>query len=157
MCRQCRNLVPCRIIEEGGAVYQERLCPSCGSSRARIADSIDWYSRVSRFPVLCRPSRLPGGPVRHGCPHDCGPCAFHANACRLPVFSITNACNMACPICFTYNRTDQLYFMSRPELARLLDHVIVRSGSRLVGFLIPPRPIGSWLFVPHGFDPQSHQ
>ena len=39
MCRECRAIVPCRVLEENGAVYQERLCPQCGKSRARIADS----------------------------------------------------------------------------------------------------------------------
>ncbi|MHC4718544.1 MAG: hypothetical protein ACYS5V_16360, partial [Planctomycetota bacterium] len=35
MCRQCRGLVPHRVIADGGSVYQERLCPTCGPSRAR--------------------------------------------------------------------------------------------------------------------------
>lgn len=128
MCRECRALVPCRIIEEAGAVYQERLCPACGNSRALIAETVEWYMERAGTPVHCEPYRLPGGEVRQGCPHDCGPCAFHANACHLPVFSITNACNMACPICFTYNRPDCAYHMSRGELKRLLDKVIDRCG-----------------------------
>ena len=31
MCRQCRQIVPARVLEEGGAVFQERLCPTCGT------------------------------------------------------------------------------------------------------------------------------
>jgi uncharacterized radical SAM superfamily Fe-S cluster-containing enzyme len=128
MCRQCRALVPARVIAEGGAVYQERLCPQCGPSRARLADDLAWYLDRVRQTVNCKPAHVPGHPVRDGCPKDCGPCAFHANACRLPVFSVTNACNMACPICFTYNRSDQPYHMSREELRRLLDQLIERAG-----------------------------
>ncbi len=128
MCRQCRALVPARVVEENGAVFQERLCPKCGASRARIADGLEWYLDRTATTVRCKTARLPGGEVRHGCPHDCGPCAFHANACHLPVFSVTNACNMDCPICFTYNRPDQKYFMSREELRSLLDKLIARSG-----------------------------
>ena len=67
-------------------------------------------------------------PVRRGCPWDCGPCALHAGTCHLPVFSVTNQCNMSCPICFTYNRTDPAYFMTRDELRRLLDGVIQRAA-----------------------------
>ena len=48
MCRECRQLVPCRVLAEDNAVYQERLCPTCGSSRALIAESLDWYSRVTQ-------------------------------------------------------------------------------------------------------------
>jgi Zn finger protein HypA/HybF involved in hydrogenase expression len=42
MCRSCRATVACRVIEEKGSVYQERLCPACGPSRSRIADGIEW-------------------------------------------------------------------------------------------------------------------
>ncbi len=128
MCRQCRALVPARIFEEDGAVYQERLCPKCGKDRARIADGLEWYLDRTATTVRCKPARLAGGAVREGCPRDCGPCAFHANACHLPVFSVTNACNMDCPICFTYNRPDRKYFMSREELRSLLDKLIARAG-----------------------------
>lgn len=128
MCRQCRQLVPARVLEQGGAVFQERLCPNCGPARARLADSVEWYLERTATTVRCKPARVPGSPVRLGCPFDCGPCAFHANACRLPVFSVTNACNLDCPICFTYNRADQRYFMSRGELRLLLDKLIERSG-----------------------------
>ncbi len=128
MCRACRALVPARVVEENGAVFQERLCPKCGTSRARIADGLDWYLDRTATPVRCKPPRVPGREVRLGCPHDCGPCAFHANACHLPVFSVTNACNMDCPICFTYNRPDEKYFMSREELRVLLDKLIARAG-----------------------------
>lgn len=128
MCRQCRSLVPARVIEAGGAVYQERLCPVCGPYRARLADDLAWYLDRISHTVSCRPARVAGSPVQEGCPKDCGPCAFHANACRLPVFSVTNACNMACPICFTYNRSDRQYHLSRAELRRLLDQLIDRAG-----------------------------
>ena len=128
MCRECRALVPARVFEEGGAVYQERLCPKCGPNRARIADGVEWYLDRAATTVRCKPARLPGNEIRRGCPHDCGPCAFHANACHLPVFSVTNACNLDCPICFTYNRPDRKYFMTREELRSLLDKLIARAG-----------------------------
>jgi len=128
MCRQCRALVPARVLEEAGAVYQERLCPKCGTDRARIADGVEWYLNRAATMVRCKPARLPGLEVREGCPKDCGPCSFHANACHLPVFSVTNACNLDCPICFTYNRPDRRYFMSREELRSRLDKLIARAG-----------------------------
>jgi 7,8-dihydro-6-hydroxymethylpterin dimethyltransferase len=128
MCRECRALVPARVFEEDGIVYQERLCPRCGSARARLADDVEWYLARSATTVRCKPGLLPGTPVKQGCPRDCGPCSAHANACHLPVFSVTNACNMDCPICFTYNRADQEFFMSREELRGLLDKLIARVG-----------------------------
>ncbi|MCX6903691.1 MAG: radical SAM protein, partial [Verrucomicrobia bacterium] len=35
---------------------------------------------------------------------------------------------MECPICFTYNRSDRKYFMSRDELRLLLDKLIERAA-----------------------------
>ncbi len=128
MCRQCRSVGPARVIAEGGAVFQEQVCPTCGPCRAQIADSVEWYLERTATVVHCKPAKLPGTPVVAGCPQDCGPCQFHANACHLPVFSITNACNLDCPICFTYNRRDRKYFMSREELRALLDQLIARTG-----------------------------
>ena len=128
MCRECRSMVPCRVLEEGGAVYQERLCPSCGSSRALIAEGLGWYNERISAGATCEAPRVTT-PVKEGCPRDCGPCAFHASACHLPVLSVTNACNMRCPICFTYNRPDRTYFMGRGELERILDGLIAKVGA----------------------------
>ncbi len=128
MCRSCRALVTARLVERGGSVFQQNLCPACGTSEALVAEEFAWYARTLETLVRPRAPRLPGHPVRQGCPHDCGPCAFHAGTCNLPVFSITNACNLDCPICFTYNRRDRLYHMSRAELAALLDRLLARTG-----------------------------
>ena len=57
MCRECRALVPARVIEEGGAVYQERLCPACGPSRVRLADDAVTASKAALHA---------GGGVLHG-------------------------------------------------------------------------------------------
>ncbi|MBI3039404.1 radical SAM protein [bacterium] len=129
MCRSCRKLVASRIIEREGRVFQQNLCPSCGQSEAIIAESFDWYAKVSNTVIKTRPPAKEGNPVRLGCPFDCGPCAFHASACNLPVFSITNACDLSCPICFTYNRPDRLYHMKREEMRALLDRLLDRTGS----------------------------
>jgi uncharacterized radical SAM superfamily Fe-S cluster-containing enzyme len=45
------------------------------------------------------------------------------------VFSITNACDLRCPICFTYNRSDARYFMSEAEFVRQIDFVVQSTGS----------------------------
>jgi 7,8-dihydro-6-hydroxymethylpterin dimethyltransferase len=109
-------------------VFQERLCPTCGTNRAWIAEEVAWYLDRTATTVRGKPARIPGREVRAGCPKDCGPCTFHANACHLPVLSVTNACNLDCPICFTYNRPDRKYFMGREELRSLLDQLIARAG-----------------------------
>ena len=128
MCRTCRRVVPARVFFREGRVWQQSLCPDCESTPALIAADQNWYMEnvLRRFPDR---SPLRGShPPLHGCPHDCGPCTWHASPCQLPVMSVTNACNLDCPICFTYNRKDRLYFMAVEEMRRTVDWIVESSG-----------------------------
>lgn len=128
MCRTCRAVVPARVFLREGRVWQQGLCPDHPGEPALIAGDAEWYLRevLQAFPDR---SPLPHAhPPQQGCPHDCGPCAWHASPCQLPVVSVTNACNLACPICFTYNRPDRLYFMPPEEMRRTVDWIIESSG-----------------------------
>lgn len=128
MCRQCRKIVPARVFFRDGKVWQESLCPRCENSPALIAADRDWYLG---HVLKCFPDRSPlkgAHPPQRGCPHDCGPCTWHASPCQLPVISVTNACNLNCPICFTYNRKDRRYFMTLDEMQRTVDWIIESSG-----------------------------
>jgi len=128
MCRSCRRITPARVFFRDGAVWQENLCETCENQPVLIASDSKWYLREVLKP---RPDRSPlnfAKPPTRGCPHDCGPCTWHANNCQLPVLSITNACNLNCPLCFTYNRPDRIYNMSVDEMARTVDWIIESSG-----------------------------
>ena len=148
MCRTCRRIVPARVFIRDEKVWQENLCPACrGASHrgtgilpvnkhgqdahataALIAADKNWYLEniLQAFPDR---SPLKGSHAsQHGCPHDCGPCTWHASPCQLPVISVTNACNLRCPICFTYNRSDRLYFMPVEEMRRTVDWIVESSG-----------------------------
>jgi len=128
MCRSCRKLVPARIVFRGQEVWQERLCPTCGTEGALIASDKAWY--MARMEETRRDhSPLPGHqPSKQGCPMDCGPCAWHVSPCQLPVISITNACNLRCPICFTYNRADRIWHMELDELKATVDWILESTG-----------------------------
>jgi len=129
MCRGCRAIVPARVFFRDGAVWQESLCPTCKNLPARIAGNVDWY--LDHMPPRIEDhSPLPGSrPPERGCPYDCSPCTWHASPCQLPVVSITNACNLRCPICFTYNRKKPLYFMPVEEMGRTIDWIAESSGA----------------------------
>jgi uncharacterized radical SAM superfamily Fe-S cluster-containing enzyme len=128
MCRHCRQIVPARVFFQDEQVYQQSLCPTCDTSPALIASDKNWYLDNILSPLPDR-SPLPGAhaPVK-GCPHDCGPCQWHASPCQLPVISITNACNLRCPICFTYNRHDRLYHMPVARMQETVDRLIENTG-----------------------------
>lgn len=128
MCRSCRKMVPARVFFQDGKVWQQSLCPDCDSRKALIAGDTQWYleNALKAFPDQ---SPLKSArPPEKGCPHDCGPCTWHASPCQLPVVSITNNCNLSCPICFTYNRPGRIYDMPVDHLKKLLDWLSASSG-----------------------------
>lgn len=129
MCRGCRAIVSARVFFRENEVWQQSLCPKCRTEPALIAADKNWYlANVLRqfpdqSPLKC------SHPQKHGCPHDCGPCAWHASPCQLPVFFVTNACNLRCPACFTHNRAGRLFYMDAGELRRTVDWVVESSGA----------------------------
>jgi len=127
VCRECKKIVEVRYVSANGEVFLERHCPDHPISRALVAESLSWFLDAMKAPIAARP---PEKVIeRTGeCPTSCGPCQFHAQRCNLPVFSITNLCDLNCPICFTYNREDKAYNMSPEEFERHIDFVVEATG-----------------------------
>jgi uncharacterized radical SAM superfamily Fe-S cluster-containing enzyme len=108
-------------------VWQESLCPDCQNEPVLIASDQNWYM-TNILKAMLDHSPLPNAkPSQKGCPHDCGPCTWHASPCQLPVISVTNACDLRCPICFTYNRQDAIFNMSVEEMKQTIDWIIESS------------------------------
>ena len=128
LCRQCRQVAAARVFFREGRVWQQSLCPTCENPPALIAGDQDWYLASTLRPMPDRAPLAGSHPPQRGCPHDCGPCRYHASPCQLPVVSVTNACQLRCPICFTYNRADRLYYMPVDQMRRTVDWIIESSG-----------------------------
>ena len=127
LCRQCGRRVEARYVALGRELHLEKHCPEHGISRALVAEDLSWYLDAMQGATMSTP------PERflertHSCPQSCGPCELHAQRCNLPVFSITNACDLRCPICFTFNRADRVYNMSVEEFGRQIDFVVEATG-----------------------------
>lgn len=131
-CSACGTSELARIVYRDEGVFLERLCPRGGAEPAYLASDPKWYDRrVLRPRAVTRP-RNPREP-KLGCPRDCGPCARHLAELRLPIFSITNVCNLDCPICFTHNRSDLRYFKSLEDVDRIADRILERHpGQKIV-------------------------
>ncbi len=120
ICPACDTLVPARIIERDDRVLLEKLCPRDGISSALICSDPFWY-RESRSYI--KPGQAPldlSNKSFSGCPDSCGLCPEHRQHTCLPVVEITNACNLACPIClkdlrqpFGMNATDYRAMLKR--------------------------------------------
>ena len=125
-CNICGQVEHAAIVERKGSVYMERFCPA-GVQSEIIAESYAWYAERINQPHVATSVASPV-PCRQGCPLDCGPCEWHTNGLRLPVFSITNDCNLNCPKCFTFNRPDLRYYKSVEETRAIIKGIIDASG-----------------------------
>ena len=124
-CTHCGKAEFARLMAREDGVFMERVCPVQGTSSTRIARNPAWYQKRTAVPKSFATIK-DGKPVKNGCPHDCGPCQWHTGKLLLPVFSITNDCNLNCPICFTYNRPDQKYFKSIEDTQKIIQHILKR-------------------------------
>ncbi len=94
MCRKCKQIVNARIVIQNNKVYQENICINCGNSCALIADDYHWYFDQFAYSFKRNPPKKTHMPHKKGCPYDCGICSWHESQPTLPIFSITNACNL---------------------------------------------------------------
>jgi uncharacterized radical SAM superfamily Fe-S cluster-containing enzyme len=119
-CPDCQTVEHALYSATDAGVFMERICPRHGARRTPVCRSKEWFFERTRPPrPMCQNKQTT--PVQKGCPLDCGPCTHHAGGLRLPIFSLTNNCNLKCPICFTHNRPDLIYNKSLDELEKLLD------------------------------------
>jgi hypothetical protein len=126
-CPECRKTEYARIVAKEGGVFMERLCPCSGPASVKIVTDHHWYLSRAAASQEIADIKDPY-PSKNGCPFDCGPCQWHTGGIHLPVFSITNDCNLNCPICFTYNRTDRKYYKSVEETRAIVHQIVNRSG-----------------------------
>jgi hypothetical protein len=126
-CPECRTTEHARIVAKEGGVFMERLCPCNGPVSVKIVTDYRWY--IDRTKECQKISDMPDPfPSKKGCPFDCGPCQWHTGGIHLPVFSITNDCNLSCPICFTFNRPDRKYYKSVEDTRTIIRKIVERSG-----------------------------
>lgn len=125
-CAHCDKTELARIVARETGVFLERVCPVQGTQRVKIVADYRWYQeKMAILPEVVKPSVIK--PIKSGCPKDCGLCETHTTPVLLPIVSITNHCNLNCPICFTYNRYDRKYYKSSDEMRQILAHIAEQS------------------------------
>ncbi|MDH5490513.1 MAG: radical SAM protein [Myxococcales bacterium] len=123
LCPVCREAIPARVIEEGGAAWMLKRCEAHGPSRVRLSPDAGWYERMRAEERVQAAPRHLRREIERGCPFDCGPCATHGQRTRLPIVTLTSACNLECPICYVHNKSEDPFLMGREELAEILRHL----------------------------------
>ncbi|MBI3891587.1 MAG: 4Fe-4S cluster-binding domain-containing protein, partial [Candidatus Wallbacteria bacterium] len=124
LCGTCKKAVDVKIVFKDDTVWFDKFCPSHGKQLVPVASSVEWYLDCLSFMAPHRPPARTMKPVSGGCPFDCGPCASHQQKVYLPVVPITSGCNLDCPICYTVNKNDDAYRLSKEELRAILDHLL---------------------------------
>jgi uncharacterized radical SAM superfamily Fe-S cluster-containing enzyme len=131
LCRVCKNAIPARIVASGPEVWMRKECRQHGAQEVRLSNNAEWYERTRGI----RPTPVPPPVVRtdvnHGCPFDCGPCKSHEQKIRLPVVTITSACNLDCPICYVHNKNQGAFHMGVEDFKKTLDHLTRDHGGDL--------------------------
>ena len=131
LCATCKQGVPARVVARGGEVWMAKHCPDHGAQEARLSDDAAWYERTRAVPTPPSPPKVVPRRIERGCPFDCGACDAHAQRARLPVVTITSACNLECPICFVHNNNVSPYHMEIDELSRVIGHLAEANGGEI--------------------------
>jgi 7,8-dihydro-6-hydroxymethylpterin dimethyltransferase len=129
LCKVCKNSVPARVMATASSeVWMRKACPEHGEQEVRLSTDAGWYERTRSISPRSVPPRSTPKPVHHGCPFDCGACELHEQKVRLPVLTITSACNLDCPICYVHNKNDGAYHMAIDDFRKILGHLREEHG-----------------------------
>ena len=123
LCAVCKNGVDAQIVERDGQAWMTKSCAAHGEQSVMISPSAAWYERTRQTKPHDAPPAVFKKEVEHGCPFDCGPCTSHTQKIRMPVVTITSACDLNCPICYVHNKNDDAFHMSTDEFGRVLAHL----------------------------------
>ena len=130
LCRECKRALPARVVSRENSVWMTKACPEHGPQEVTLSTDARWYADTRAIRPIPTAPRAVVRPVELGCPFDCGACAQHAQAVRLPVVTITSACNLDCPICYVHNKNDGAYHMDIDAFKAGLGHLVTDHGRR---------------------------
>lgn len=123
-CPTCRKLVPTRVLGIEGGVWFDKYCPEHGGDLVFIRRDVEDYLRTQR---VVKPASVPqgfAGDAGKPCPEGCGFCERHEQHLCLPIIEITEACDLACPICLVDAGGDRQ--ISRQAFSTMLDGILAR-------------------------------
>ena len=131
LCKTCKEAVGASVVAIGDDVWMKKSCAQHGAQDVRISTSVSWYERTRATKQSFSSPKVFKKEVELGCPFDCGPCTSHTQKVRLPVVTITSACNLDCPICYVHNKNDNAYHMPLADFALVLEHLKTDHGGEL--------------------------
>jgi hypothetical protein len=129
LCRVCKNGVPARVVAlPDQSVWMTKKCKDHGPQSVQLSTDAVWYEATRKIAPVTRRPRKVVRRIEHGCPFDCGSCEAHEQKVRLPVVTITSACNLDCPICYVHNKNEGAFHMGVDEFKQILAHLVEDAG-----------------------------
>jgi uncharacterized radical SAM superfamily Fe-S cluster-containing enzyme len=137
LCPDCLGHVPAVVFTRRGRVLIRKHCQQHGLSEALLENDEDFYhlSNKDRWGRRFAPERVMDFPAFTGCGSD-GDCGSNHEldfepqlgnkSCTILV-EVTNACNLACPVCYSDARGDRQ--MPLDVFQRYLTRLIERKGT----------------------------
>jgi uncharacterized radical SAM superfamily Fe-S cluster-containing enzyme len=128
LCSQCLRKVEAKVVIQDANVYLDKRCPEHGRERVLISTDVDYWRQTRRF---LKPGQMPrrfNTPIEHGCPYDCGLCADHEQHSCLTLLEVTDACNLACPVCYAESSPRRLTHRPLAQIEFMLDAIVANEG-----------------------------
>ncbi len=128
LCPECLRTVSAKVVYQDGGVFLHKHCPAHGPARALISTDIDYYQRCR---ATLKPGQMPrvfNTPTRYGCPYDCGLCPDHEQHSCLSLIEVTDACNLACPVCYAESSPRRTTHRPLALIEKMLDAVVANEA-----------------------------
>jgi uncharacterized radical SAM superfamily Fe-S cluster-containing enzyme len=109
-------------------VYYLKRCRTHGTRKVLVSTDAAYWR-------LCHEYLKPGDRplVRQtrtelGCPYDCGLCPDHEQHSCLALIDVNEACNLACPVCFSDSSPARSLHRPLAEIERMMDALVASEG-----------------------------
>jgi uncharacterized radical SAM superfamily Fe-S cluster-containing enzyme len=128
LCEECLGLAATKIVEQDGAIWYLKRCPTHGVQKTLVStDPVYWRRTLDYLKPGDRPQQFQSR-TEHGCPWDCGLCPDHEQHSCLAIIEINEACNLSCPVCFADSSPRRTLQRSLPEIERMMDALVASEG-----------------------------
>lgn len=98
LCPICLKTIPAVKVQRGSDVWLEKTCPQHGAFKVQIAKDAERFFDKT-YDVEGKPFQAVST-FNGNCGPDCGWCEQHKQHICTGLIEITDACNLACPICY---------------------------------------------------------
>ncbi len=127
LCPECEALLPGEVRALSDGVYVTRTCPEHGFFKGLVCSDLAWYESLSSYDVPPVKPTYQMQPSVQGCPRDCGLCPSHRQKAGTAAIEISNACDLACPVCLADNK--DTFELSVEEFIEAVGKLVNAQGS----------------------------